>query len=162
MARARGRDVVLELMNAVERLEATTARHAEQMEEVARLGLQTAATTVALAADMRAFKQQFDGLKQQVDGLKQQVDGLKHQVDGLKHQIDGVQEQVVGLDVRVGSLEEETLALSGALVKSAETSREIQQQMGRFARLLAQFAEGNTSRFDDIEQRLTRLERKAG
>lgn len=120
MARSRGRDVVIDLMDAVAKLEATTTRQADQLE--------------ALAAHAVATSAEMIGLSVQVSDVSR----------------------------RVASLEVEFRALAQGFVESAKLSRTIEQQLGRLARLLGEFAGRSTSRFDDIEGRLEKLERKAG
>lgn len=119
MARARGRDVVIDLMDAVAKLEATTTRQADQLEALAAHAVATSAEMFGLSAQVRDVSQ------------------------------------------RVASLESEFRELAEGFVESAKLARTIEQQLGRVARLLGEFVGSSTSRFDDIEGRLEKLERKA-
>lgn len=134
MARAKGRDVVIDLMDAVAKLEATATRHADQLEALA-------AHAVATSAEML---------------------GLSEQVRDVSRRMHDVSQRMEDVSQRVGSLEVEFQELAQGFVESAKLSRTIEQQLGRVARLLGEFAGSSTSRFDDIEGRLEKLERKAG
>ncbi len=148
MARAKGRDVVIDLMDAVGKLEATSTAHADQLEALARQAMVTSAEVTALAHQMRDVSQRMDDVSQRMDDVSQRMDDVSQRMDGVSQ--------------RVGSLEGEFTSLAQGFVESARLARVTEQQLGRFARLLGEFAGGSRSRFDDIEGRLDALERKAG
>lgn len=127
MARAKGRDVLIELMDSVAQIQATTARHADLLETLA-------AQAVSIA----------------------------HRVQSLERQVQSLERQVHELERQVHELGSEVHELAQGFVQSAELSRTLQQQVGRMARTLGDFAGGSATRLKAIEQRLDRLERKAG
>jgi hypothetical protein len=105
MARAKGRDLVIEVLDAVEKLQATTARHSEHLQAM---------------AEHAAFTSQ-----------------------------------------RLTTLEAEFQRSAEDAKTSHELSRSIQTSTVQLARVPKELAGTTASRFDEIEDRLTRLERKA-
>lgn len=134
MARAKGRDVLLDLMDSVEKLEASSRLHAEQLENLAKLAMGTSATVTALSAEVQQVWRALESLADEMGAVSQ----------------------------RVNSLESEVQVLSEGFSQAAVAGRTHQQQMSRFARLFVEFVDGSRSRFDLIEIRLDKLERKAG
>jgi methyl-accepting chemotaxis protein len=155
MARVKGRDVVVELLDSVAKLEATSALHAEQLESLAKHAIGTTATVTALGSELRLVWRSVGDLSKRMDDVSKRMDGLAGATLAIADQLNGVTQ-------RVGSLEAELQTQASAFVDAAATARTQQQQLGRFARLISQFADGSSSRFDDIEDRLVKLERKAG
>ncbi len=134
MARVRGRDVLLELMDAVAKLDATSAAHTEQLESLAAVSMQTSAT----------------------------VTGLSGQVRGLSEQMRGLSEQMRLAWKAIDKLDREMHDLSEGFALAAITARSNQDAVKRVGQLVLQLAEGSSSRFERIEGRLDALERKAG
>jgi methyl-accepting chemotaxis protein len=176
MARVKGRDVVVELMDSVAKLEATSALHAEQLESLAKHAIGTTATVTALGSEMRLIwrsvgelSKRMDDVSKRMDDVSKRMDDVSKRMDDVSKRMDGlaaatlsIADQLGGVTQRVGSLETELQAQASAFVDAAVTARTHQQQLGRFAKLISQFADGSSSRFDDIEDRLVKLERKAG
>jgi hypothetical protein len=119
MARAKGRDLVIEVLDAVEKLQATTARHSEHLQAMAARAERMSAQVVALS-EHAAFTSQ-----------------------------------------RLTTLEAEFQRSAEDAKTSYELSRSIQTSTVQLARVLKEIAGTTASRFDEIEDRLTRLERKA-
>ncbi len=140
MARARGRDVVLELMDAVGELEKTTALHATQLGDIAALAVETSAKVVGLSGQMGALTKGFADLSRRMDDMTHRMDALTRETASL------------GADL---TTQAETTLLA------SKTAHQQQQQLGRVARLLSVFADGSDHRFADIESRLGALEKKA-
>lgn len=120
MARAKGRDVVIELMDSVAKLEAATTRHADLLESLSEHAIAMSVEMTALSAQLTAASQ------------------------------------------RMTSLESEVHLLARGFVDTTKLARSIQLETGRVARLLGEFAGSSSARFDSIEGRLNRLEKKAG
>jgi len=162
MARVKGRDVVVELLDAVAKLEATSALHAEQLESLATHAIGTTATVTALGSELRLVWRSVGELSKRMDDVSKRMDDVSKRMDALAVATLAIADQLGGVTQRVGSLEGELQNLASSFVEAAVTARTQQQQLGRFAKLISQFADGNGSRFDDIEVRLLKLERKAG
>ena len=120
MARAKGRDLVIEVLDAVEKLEATTARHAELLGEMA----------------VRAAR--------------------------MSSQVTALSEHAAFTAQRLTTLEEEFQRSAEDAKKSYELGQSTRKSIVELARVLKNLATESAGRFDDIEVRLTRLERKAG
>ena len=138
MARSRGRDVVIELMDAVEALQATSQRHTEQLEALAQVSMETVAHVTALT---------------------QTVGTLSHTVGTLSNTVGTLSHTVGTLTQRVEALESDVRRLSEGFVAAAANSRLQTQQLAQVGRLIGQLAEGAQDRFERIESRLTKLER---
>jgi chromosome segregation ATPase len=147
MARARGRDVVLELMDAVGELEKTTALHATQLGDIAALAVETSAKVVGLSGQMGALTKGFAD-------LSRRMDDMTHRMDDMTHRMDALTRETASLGADLTTQAETTLLAS-------KTAHQQQQQLGRVARLLSVFADGSDHRFADIESRLGALEKKA-
>lgn len=162
MARVKGRDVLLEMMEAVSQLQASSALHAAQMDEVAKMGLETRATVTALAADMRHFSKQVHGLATTVSALSTTVSALSTTVGSLSTTVGPLSTTVETLSSRVATLETEVGRLSEGFLMAATTAHTNQQHLARLAGMFNQFAGGERDRIDDLEDRVVKLERKAG
>ena len=148
MARVKGRDVVVELLDAVAKLEATTALHAEQLESLADLAMGMTVQVTALSSELRQVSRNASELSKRMDDVSKRMDDVSKRMDDVSTRVDGIE----------GDLQ----TLAQGFVDAAATARTAQQQTGRLAKILGDLAEGNRSRFDDIEDRLVKLERKAG
>ena len=140
MARVKGREVVVALLDAVAKLERTTSAHAEKIEAIATLAM---------------------GTSTRVHGLSLQMADLAHGFRELSHRVDVISTRLDGVSTRVDELDEDLKQQAEQLLASAKLSRVMEQQLGQVARLLASFADGSRSRFESIEDRLDDLERKA-
>lgn len=168
MARVRGREVVVDLMDAVAKLQETSTQHAEQLEALASLSM-------GMAARLTGVEQQVTGLTHQFNGLTHQVNGLTHQVNGLAQHVSAIAQQLatvashvedlsggfVQLRQRVTALEQDAQQLAEGFLNGAKLARSTEQQLGRFGMLLGQLADGSNSRIDQLEARVKKLERKA-
>ena len=148
MARAKGRDVVIELMDSVAKLEATTTRHADLLESLS-------GHAVAMSVEMTA-------LSGQVADVSRRMTDVSRQMTDVSRRMTDVSERTGGVSQRVASLEKEVHDLSRGFLEAVKFSRSLQTEVGRLARLLGEFAGGRSSRLDTIEGRLDRLEKKAG
>jgi predicted nucleic acid-binding Zn-ribbon protein len=134
VARLKGREVLLELMETAAKLEAGATAHAEKLEALAVHAGQAAAEMAALRIELREFAKAVRSMEQRVKGVEQ----------------------------RVGSLEPEFHAISQGFVDTAKFTRTHQQQIGQLARLINVVAGDSDTRLDDLEERVGTLERKAG
>lgn len=114
-------------MGAVARLEASSERHATQMESLAKISMETTAIVTALSGEVRMLWR-----------------------------------EVGNVSKRIESLETETQRLSEGFLDASQGARTNQQNLGQVALLLVEFSGNHTDRFDRIESRLDKLERKAG
>jgi chromosome segregation ATPase len=169
MARVKGRDVVLELMDAVERLEATSAEHADLLESLAEHTVSTSAEVAALAGQMahvsrqmNDVSQRMNDVSQRMDDVSQRMDDVSQRVDDVSQRMEGVSQGLAGVSKRTASLEVDFHTLAQNSVESAKLARTVQQHLGRLAKLLGEYAGGSKSRFETIEDRLDRLEKKTG
>lgn len=122
MARVKGRDVVIDMMDAVEKLHATSAEHAELLESMAAHAMQTSAELTALSVQMVS--------------TSKRLNEVSH---------------------RVTSLEGDFHSFAENFVRSATLARTTEEQLGRLARLLGEFAGDSNSRFDSLEGRVSKL-----
>ncbi len=141
MARVKRRDVVVELMDAVSRLEVTATKHADLLEAIATHAMSTSAELTAVSG---------------------RVNGLSGHLNGLSSHVNGLSAQVKDVAQRVSSLEGEFQDLAENFALSAKLSRTMQTDVGRLARILGESAGRSRERFDDIEKRIGRLEKKTG
>jgi chromosome segregation ATPase len=128
------------MLDSVAKLEAAVTAHADQLETLAHHAMRTSAEVTALAVQVRDVSKRMDDVSKRMDDVSNRMDGVAQ---------------------RLGSLEGETQSLAEGFVESAGLARSTQQQVGRFARLLTEYAGRSDSRFDEIEGRLDALEKKA-
>ena len=141
MARAAGRDVLLQLMEAVGELQGGFARQGEVIERItARLDLMVERSSET-AEHLRA------------------LDG---QVRALSERVDGVSERVGMLSAAFTELSEDQTSLRQDFVSLALSHRETRGHLDRIARILRDGFTSTSDRLDDVEQRLARLEKKTG
>lgn len=134
MARVKGRDVLLDMLDAMHALEATSAQHTEQLEEHARL----------------------------LTKFSTDVTQLKRDVAQLQTHVAQLQTDVTQLYSSVRILSDDATAMMESGNKMAELNRVTTQQVGRLAKAVAALAGDSDDRMTQIESRLDRLERKAG
>lgn len=148
MARVKGRDVLLEMMETVAKLEATATSHAVKLEALAVHAVQSAAETTALRVDLREVAKGMHDVSKRMDDVSKRMDDLSERT-----------ERVVQ---RVGSLETEAHSLAQGFVDTAKLARTQQQLVGQLARLIKEQADSSSGRLDELEERVHNLERKAG
>lgn len=115
MARAKGRDVILELMESVAALEATGAEQTERFELLATRTDVMAEQFEVMATQMSAMATQLSAMGAQMKALTTQVNALTlgartHQaqlgrVARLIVELAGDHQRIEGLEVRVQKLE---------------------------------------------------------
>jgi methyl-accepting chemotaxis protein len=176
MARVKGRDLLLDMMDTLAKLEASSEAYALQMEEIARMGLETRAIVTGLSSDMRRLSATVGSLSAtvgtlsatsrslsaSVDTLSATVGSLSATVGSLSATVGSLSETVGSITARVGSLEEEVGNLSAGFVKAAAGSRTNQQHVATLARIFNEYAGQSTDRIERLEDRVGKLERKAG
>ncbi len=127
MARVKGRDVVVDMMEAVAKLEATATKHADLLESIAAHAMSTSAELTALSGRVTFVSSRVGDLSARVQELSGQMKDVAQRVSALEGDFHGLAED---------------------LVKSATLSRTMQTQLGQFARLLGEFAGGSKKRFE--------------
>jgi predicted nucleic acid-binding Zn-ribbon protein len=141
MARVKGRDALLDLMDTVARLEATTGRHAEALE--------------TLAAQMAKTTAQVVGLTTIYGGLASGMRGLSQRMDEMSTRMEQGEQRLQALEGDMQRQHEMTLS-------AASTAREQQHLVGRLGKFIGVLADSSSDRFDEIEARVDALEKKAG
>lgn len=154
MARVKGREVVVDLMDAVAALEKTTALHATQLRDVAALAVETSARVHGLTGQTSSLMKGFSDLSRRMDDLSRRMDDMSQRMDDMSQRMNelttGLGEVEAGLNVQAENL-----------LVAAKTVHQQQEQFARVGRLLATFAASNGDRFDELDARLTVLEKKA-
>lgn len=155
MARAKGRDVLVEMMETVAKLEATATAHATKLEALAVHAVQSAVETTALRLGLGELATGLADVSKRMNDVSKRMDDVAKRVDGLSDRTGHVLQ-------RVGALETENHALAQGFVDTAKLARTQQQQLGQLARLVKEQAGNSKTRLDEIEDRVVALERKAG
>ena len=176
MAKVKGPDVLLGLMEAVAKLEATSEKHADQLESLAQTAMATTATLTALTSDMRHLwrasaetakrmddmTQRMNDMTQRMDDMTQRMNDMTQHMNRMTQHLGSLSGHVGSMTGRVESLESEMMTLAQGFVQAAASAREREQLTKHVARLLNEFAGRSLTRFDAIEGRLLKLERKTG
>ena len=169
MARIKGRDVVIDLMDAVAKLEATATKHADLLEAMGTHAVTMSVEMTALSGQVSAVARRMDDLTVRMDDLATRMDDMATRMNGMSSQAHATSQRVgqtsqeMGeVSQRITSLETEFQIHAQNALKSAKLARTTEEQLGRFARLLGDYAGQSTTRFDEIEGRLVKLERKTG
>jgi chromosome segregation ATPase len=148
MARVKGREVVLELMDAVAQLEKTSSAHTEQLEAIAALAVETSAHVGRMSLQLGELAVRVGDVSKRMDDVSKRMDDVSMRTDTLAREME--------------LLDRELATQADQFLAAVKLSRTNQEQVGRVARVLAAFADGNKTRFESIEDRLDALERKAG
>ena len=148
MARVKGRDLVLEMMDVVASLEATAKKHADLIESLAAHAISTSAELTSVAGRLAQ--------------VSQRVADVSERVADVSNRVADVSNRVADVSERVGSLEREFKELAAGFVESAGLVRTTQAGLKRLTRLMVEMAGGTGHRLDDLEVRVTRLEKKTG
>jgi methyl-accepting chemotaxis protein len=183
MARVKGGDVLLQLMDTVAQLKKTAEQHAEQLEGIAKLGIETSTRveglgthTFGLGSQARDLSKRMDDLSNRMDDMSTRMDDMSTRMDDMSTRMDdmstrmddmssrtsGLANGFDSLATRVTALEEDLELQAQNFVEASKTARTHVQQLGRLARLLGELADGSERRFVKIEGRITALEKKSG
>jgi chromosome segregation ATPase len=141
MARVAGRDVLVQLMDAVAQLQASQARQDEDIERIiVRLDLMSGRMN-GLAGQQASLAQQMAQMAEQMALLSQRMDESSAQMDELA---------------------EDLRALRGDFVSLAQHGRETSGGLKRLSEIVVKALGTSEERFDELEARLARLEKKTG
>jgi methyl-accepting chemotaxis protein len=176
MARVKGRDVIIELMDTVEKLQETTTQHADLLESMAEHAARTSAQLTALAAHTAYTARRTNELSQRTNELSQRTNELSQRMNDLAQRTNEFAQRMNDHSSRIDDhslgmrqLSERTAALETEFQKHAENAllsadlgRKTQSHVGHLARLLKELADETDSRLEEIEHRVTKLERKTG
>lgn len=154
MAKVKGRDVVLELMNTVERLERGFETHSDRLDEMAQVAMNMAARTTAMEARTTHFAQR-------VNQLTATVNQLVATVNQMNATVNAMGTEVTSLRTEVAELSADTTRFAELTIDAAKLGRENRLGIGQLARLIGELADGTDSRFDRLEHRVTALEKKS-
>jgi methyl-accepting chemotaxis protein len=133
MARVKGREVVLDLMDSVAELRATVAEHAVQLEHLGKV-------TASLSTRMDEMSTRMDEMSTRMDEMSTRMDEMSTRMDEMSSDLGN---------------------LSRGFFEAAKTNATLQQQLGRAAKLIGELADRSQVRFDELEQRVLKLEKKA-
>ncbi|MFZ5444245.1 MAG: hypothetical protein ACOZQL_29885 [Myxococcota bacterium] len=175
MARVTGKDVVLDLMDEVKRLgdlqvrqDAAFARFEVRLELVIDHTRNLATQMEGLSQRVDGLTQRMDGLTQRMDGLTQRMDELTQQMGAVTQQMNAVTQQMNGMTQHLGvvtravaDFSDEATSLRADLTTLARTNAETGAGLKRVAALLAKVVDTTDERFDDLEARVLKLEKKS-
>lgn len=129
----KGRDLVVQMLDAIEQLRGVTGRHENEI-------LRLAARTDDMAARMNDMAARMNDMSARMDALAAQA-------------------QFVG--TAMVSMSDDMVAQAHDLKRLSEGYAETQTHLGRLARLLGAHAERSNDRLDDLDARVKRLEKKS-
>ena len=161
MASVSGKDVVLALMNTGERLERGFAHHAQRLDEMARVAMEMAARTTALETRATQFEIRMNEMTVTVNHLTSTVNHLTSTVNHLTGNVNLMGAEVTRFTKEVGELSADTTRFAELAVATAREAQETRADLRRLSKLVGTLAERHGDRLDDIEARVTKLEKKS-
>ncbi|MBL8910424.1 MAG: hypothetical protein JNM17_06940 [Archangium sp.] len=169
MARVTGKDVLVDLMSTVKALTESQARQDEDIQRIiVRLELMTERTN-GLATRMDTMAAQMDEMATQMQSMTTQMQMLTTQMQMLTTQMQTTTTQMSAMSSsmgffgrELGSLGEDHNTLRGEFVTLARHGVETRSQLNRLSGILTRLGTSTDERFDEVETRLTKLEKKTG
>lgn len=153
MARVKGRDVVLDLMDGFQELRSEVDRHREQLVAMEATQAELVSGFRDLATATRATATQLRGLSTHLNLVTVRLNEVTERVDGLEGRMDGLTDRVDSLTVVAERLQQQF----GESRRSAERQSDI---LGDLGDLLGKIVRGTRDRIEDHEERLLALEKK--
>ena len=141
MAKVKGNDVFLELMDTVAALEKT-------------MGEQSLRTS-RVENSLRVLEERVAAVEENVEFLAESVQGLQESVRGLQGSVQGLQKSVAEMGVGVRNLRVDVTEMHRGAQVADET-------VHRLARILVASQRRDDDRYSSLDDRVTRLERKTG
>lgn len=154
MARVAGKDVMLELMNTVERLEKTAGEHADTLAELAE-------TALKMSAGWAAIDARLSHMVARSNKLEQTVATIHNTVATLQKDVAGHTRDLSFLSKSLSVMAEDSANLTRGFATGAAQTREQQRMYGQLARTVTGLAGESDARFDELEHRVTKLEKKS-
>ena len=155
MAKVKGNDVFLELMDTVAALEKSMGEQALRTSRVEN-------SVRVLEERVAAVEENVELLADSVGGLHQSVQGLQQSVQGLQQSVQGLQQNVHSLQKSVGELGAGVRSLRVDVTEMHRGAQEADETVHRLARILLASQRRDDERFSSLDDRVTRLERKTG
>lgn len=162
MARVTGKDVLVDLMSTVKALTESQARQDEDIQRIiVRLELMTERTN-GLATRMDTMAAQMDEMATQMQSMTTQMQMLTTQMQTTTTQMSAMSSSMGFFGRELGSLGEDHNTLRGEFVTLARHGVETRSQLNRLSGILTRLGTSTDERFDEVETRLTKLEKKTG
>lgn len=143
-----GSDVFLQLMETVRALERTTDRHTQQLGVMHQTQVE--------------FRAELSQVQLNVSELNRNVWRIEERVKVLAQNVAQLSEGVGHLGERVGRLEAIAARMEQNAAVMHENAKEMSENVHRMAQLLLASQKVSENRIDELDARVTRLERKAG
>jgi chromosome segregation ATPase len=147
MAKVVGKDLLLDLIDEVKRL-----GEAQQRQELSTQRLETRVDL--LAEHSREMSRRIDGVERQMGVLTEQMGVLTEQMSVTTGQFGGVLSVVNAFSDEVTGLRTDLTALS-------EAQADFGSGLKRISAILVKALGATEDRFDELEQRVARLEKKS-
>ncbi|GMU63058.1 MAG: hypothetical protein AMXMBFR34_48210 [Myxococcaceae bacterium] len=155
MARVYGKDLIIELMETVRRLDQGMARQEEVNERIfTRLDLMSERTN-AIAGQLGIVSSRLDDLTQRMNELTQRMNELTQRMNEVAGDVTSLRSGFVELAADQSLLGSE---FAGFRV----LTQELRQNLRRLTELFVQSLGTSADRFDELEARLAALEKKTG
>lgn len=154
MAKVVGKDVLLDLMDEVKRLGDTQRRHEQSLQRV------TTRMDVVVEHS-RALGHRFEETAKQVSSLSQRMGAVTQQMNSVTQQMHTLSEQFGGVVGHVSGFSGELTSLRADLTEVIGVQAEFGGGLKRLSAILLKALGANEDRFDELEERLTRLEKKS-
>ncbi|MCC6335791.1 MAG: hypothetical protein IT380_17580 [Myxococcales bacterium] len=176
MARVYGKDLIIELMETVRRLDQGMARQEEVNERIlARLDLMSERTN-AIAGQLGVVSGRLDDLTQRMNDLTQRMNELTQRMNELTQRMNELTQRMNELTERMNEVAGDVTSLRSGFVELAADqsllgsdfarfrvlTQELRQNLRRLTELFLQSLDTSTDRFDELEARLAALEKKTG
>jgi hypothetical protein len=161
MAKVVGKDLLLDLIDEVKRL-----GEAQQRQELSTQRLETRVDL--LAEHSREMSRRIDGVERQMGVLTEQMGVLTEQMAVLTEQMDVVRQQMSvttgqfgGVLSVVNAFSDEVTGLRTDLTALSEAQADFGSGLKRISAILVKALGATEDRFDELEQRVARLEKKS-
>ncbi|MFO0600622.1 MAG: hypothetical protein U0228_35265 [Myxococcaceae bacterium] len=141
MARVDGKDVLLALMEQTKQLHETQTRQGELLDRTV---------------------QRMDLMSDHMRAMTDHTQRLSGQMQALTTQMQALTAQMQALTTHMRELSDDQLALRGDFVALASNNVQFGVGLRRVTDLLLTALDRSNSRFDTLETRVTKLEKKAG
>jgi chromosome segregation ATPase len=155
MARVIGKDVLVELLDAVEQLKASQKRQDEDIERiVTRLGLMAERSNETVA--------RMDSMTARIDALTARMNEMTARMNEVTARMNELSAEMASLREHFRELAEDQLGLRQDFVSLAQHGRQMQAGLQRLSAILVKALDVTDERFDELEARVAALEKKTG
>lgn len=148
MARVTGKDVLVELMEAVEQLKASQQRQDKDIERiVTRLGLMAERSNETVS---------------RMDSMTARMDALTTRMNEMTARMNEMTGEMASLREHFRELADDQLGLRQDFVSLAQHGRQTQAGLQRLSDIIVKALGTTDERFDELEARVAKLEKKTG